>query len=290
VVGAHLDHLGTAGGVLHPGADDNASGIAALLALARAFVAGPPPERTVIFAAFDGEETGRLGSKRLAAELAAKESTVFAMVNLDTVGRLGEGKLLVLGTGTAAEWPHVFRGAGFVTGVPVEPVTADPGGSDQVSFQERGVPAVQLFTGPHADYHTAGDTADKVDILGLAKVVAVTREAVAYLASRPEPLTRTGEAPRPAGEGGERKVALGTIPDFAYAGTGVRLDGVVAGSAAERGGLAAGDVVVELNGEPLANLRAYSDALKRLTAGDRVRLTYVRAGERKTVEVEAASR
>ena len=292
VVGAHLDHLGRADGVLHPGADDNASGVAALLALARVFAAGPPPERTIVFAAFDEEEAGRLGSKRLAAKLAT-EGTVFAMVNLDSVGRLGEGKLLVLGTGTATEWPHVFRGAGFVTGVPVEPVAADPGGSDQVSFQEQGVPAVQLFTGPHADYHTAGDTADKVDVPGIAKVVAVAREAIAYLASRPEPLSgsaRAGAAPAAAGEGGARKVALGTIPDFAYAGTGVRLEGVVAGSAAERGGLLAGDVLVELNGQPIADLRAYSDALKRLSAGDHVRLTYLRGGERKTVEVEAAAR
>ena len=289
VVGAHLDHLGRADGVLHPGADDNASGVAALLALARAFAAGPPPERTIVFAAFDEEEAGRLGSKRLAAKLAA-EGTVFAMVNLDSVGRLGEGKLLVLGTGTASEWPHVFRGAGFVTGVPVEPVAADPGGSDQVSFQEQGVPAVQLFTGPHVDYHTAGDTADKVDVPGIAKVVAVAREAIAYLASRPEPLTRAGASPSATGEGGARKVALGTVPDFAFAGPGVRLEGVVAGSAAERGGLLAGDVLVELNGEPIADLRAYSDALKRLSAGDRVRVTYLRGTERKTVEVEAAAR
>ncbi|HEX5045093.1 MAG TPA: M28 family peptidase [Candidatus Polarisedimenticolaceae bacterium] len=290
VVGAHLDHLGRPGGVLHPGGDDNASGVAALLALARAFAAGPPPERTIVFAAFDQEEAGRVGSKRLAAKLAAGGATVFAMVNLDTVGRLGERKLLVLGTGTAAEWPHVFRGAGFVTGVPVEPVAADPGGSDQLSFQELGIPAVQLFTGPHTDYHTAGDTADKVDVPGIAKVVAVAREAVAYLAARPEPLTRAGAEVRAAGEGGARKVALGTIPDFAYAGAGVRLEGVVAGSAAERGGLLPGDVLVELNGQAVADLRAYSDALKRLSPGERVRLTYVRAGERKTAEVEAAAR
>jgi S1-C subfamily serine protease len=95
---------------------------------------------------------------------------------------------------------------------------------------------------------------------------------------------------RATGPGGARKIALGTIPDFAYGGPGVRLEGVVAGSAAERGGLLAGDVLVELNGEQMPDLRAYSDALKRLSAGDRVRLTYLRAGERKTVEVEAAAR
>jgi hypothetical protein len=292
VVGAHFDHLGSADGKLHPGADDNASGVAALLALMRSFAAGPPPERTLLFAAFDEEEQGRLGSARLVSELKGRGSEVFAMVNLDTVGRLGEGKLLVLGSGTASEWPHIFRGAGFVTGVPVEPVAADPGGSDQVSFQEAGVPAVQLFTGPHTDWHTPGDTADKVDVPGIAKVVAVAREAVAYLAGRAEPLTRPGAsvASGARGESSARKVALGTIPDFAFAGPGVRLTGVVAGSSAERAGLLAGDVLVEVNGEAVADLRAYSDALKRVSAGERVRLAYLRGQERRTTEVEATAR
>jgi aminopeptidase N len=210
-------------------------------------------------------------------------------VNLDSVGRLGQGKVLVLGCGTASEWPHVFRGAGFVTGIPVEPVAADPGGSDQVSFQERGVPAVQLFTGPHADWHAPGDTPDKVDVPGIAKVTAVAREAVAYLASRPEPLTRNGAAP--AGGGGEgRRVALGTVPDFAFAGPGVRLEGVVPGSPAEQAGLAAGDVLVELGGEAIADLRGYSAALKRLSPGDRVEVAYVRDGVRRAVQVEVVAR
>jgi S1-C subfamily serine protease len=131
-----------------------------------------------------------------------------------------------------------------------------------------------------------------VDVPGIAKVVAVAREAVAYLAGRAEPLTRPGAsvASGARGESSARKVALGTIPDFAFAGPGVRLTGVVAGSSAERAGLLAGDVLVEVNGEAVADLRAYSDALKRVSAGERVRLAYLRGQERRTTEVEATAR
>ena len=287
VVGAHYDHLGPG----RPGADDNASGVAALLELVRAFASGPPPGRSILFAAFDGEEAGRLGSRRLAAALARDGLEVHSMINLDSVGRLGEGKILVLGTGTASEWVHVFRGAGFVTGYPVESVAADPGGSDQVSFQEVGIPAVQLFTGPHLDYHAAGDTADKVDAEGIAKVTAVAREALEYLAGRVEPLTRSaaGSPPAPS-EGGGRKVSLGTIPDFSFAGRGVRLDGVVPGSPAERAGLGKGDVIVALGDTPVQDLRSFSEALRSLAPGERVRVTFLREGETRVAEAEVVAR
>jgi hypothetical protein len=299
VVGAHYDHLGDgwpearAGneGKIHPGADDNASGVAALLELARAFAAGSPPDRTILFAAFDGEEAGRLGSKRLVESLGREGTTVHAMVNLDSVGRLGAGKILVLGTATATEWVHVFRGAGFVTGAPVESVATDPGGSDQVSFQERGIPAVQLFTGAHPDYHAPTDTADKIDADGIAKVAAVAREAVEYLAGRIEPLTASaGRAPGSGDAGGSRKVSLGTVPDFAFGGEGVRLSGVAPGSPAERAGLAQGDVIVALGESETPNLRSFSEALERLDPGARVVVHFVRDGVRRTVEAEIVGR
>jgi hypothetical protein len=285
VVGAHYDHLGSG----HPGADDNASGVAALLELARAFASGPQPDRTILFVAFDAEEGGRLGSKRFVEDLKRDGIEARAMVNLDTVGRLGSGKILVLGTGTASEWIHVFRGAGFVTGFPVEGVASDPGGSDQVSFQEAGIPAVQLFTGPHLDYHAPGDTFDKVDVAGIAKVAAVAREAVEWLAGRAEPLTRTGATPA-GGDGSGRKVSLGTIPDFAFAGPGMRLDGVVPGSPAEKAGLAKGDVIVKLGDTETADLRAFSAALKALSPGSRVKVTFVRDGKQATAEAEIVAR
>lgn len=299
VVGAHYDHLGDgwpearAGneGKIHPGADDNASGVAALLELARAFAAGPLPDRTILFAAFDGEEAGRLGSRRLVESLGREGTTVHAMVNLDSVGRLGAGKILVLGTGSASEWVHVFRGAGFVTGAPVESVASDPGGSDQVSFQERGIPAVQLFTGPHPDYHAPNDTPEKIDAEGIAKVAAVAREAIEYLAGRAEPLTSTGARSAGAGESGSsRKVSLGTVPDFAFEGEGVRLSGVVPGSPAERAGLAQGDVIVALGEAETPDLRSFSEALKSLDPGARVVVHFVREGTRRTVEAEIVGR
>lgn len=285
VVGAHYDHLGTG----HPGADDNASGVAALLELARAFASGPPPDRTILFVAFDSEEEGRLGSRRFVEDLKRDGIEVRGMINLDTVGRLGAGKILVLGTGTASEWVHVFRGAGFVTGYPVEGVASDPGGSDQVSFQEAGIPAVQLFTGPHLDYHASGDTSDKVDAAGVAKVAAVAREAVEWLAGRAEPLTKTGSTPA-GGDGSGRRVSLGTVPDFAFAGPGMKLDGVVPGSPAEKAGLAKGDVIVKLGDVDTPDLRAFSAALKALAPGSRVKVTYVRDGKQATVEAEIVAR
>ncbi|GAB6064741.1 M20/M25/M40 family metallo-hydrolase [Deferrisoma palaeochoriense] len=298
VVGAHYDHLGYGWpdaraedrGKLHPGADDNASGVAALLELARA-VAGARPARTVVFVAFAGEEAGRLGSKHFVAQgRPVPPDRTLAMVNLDTVGRLGDGKLLVLGTGTAREWVHIANGAGYVTGVRVEPVARDVGGSDQVSFVEAGVPAVQLFTGPHADYHRPTDTPDKLDYTGLVRVVEVAREFVAYLADRREPLTPAdAKAPTPAGPG-RRKVSLGTVPDFAFPGPGVRLSGVTPGSPAEAAGLEEGDVIVGLGSEEIQSLADLGRALKAHAPGDRVEVVYRRNGEERRVEVELQER
>ncbi|MGD2112179.1 MAG: M20/M25/M40 family metallo-hydrolase, partial [Gammaproteobacteria bacterium] len=196
VIGAHYDHLGRgelgarAGerGVVHPGADDNASGVAVLLELARV-LGGKPQPRSLVFVAFTGEEAGRLGSQhyiRHATRYPADR--MVAMINLDTVGRLGERSLLALGTGTAREWSHILRGAGYVTGVPVTPVADDIGSSDQTSFIGAGVPAVQLFSGAHADFHRPGDTADRIDSAGLVKTAQVLKEVVAYLAVRPQAL------------------------------------------------------------------------------------------------------
>jgi len=212
VVGAHYDHLGEGWpdvrrenrGKIHPGADDNASGVAILLEVARLLAKERPPERTVIFAAFSGEEAGRRGSKHFVAQMKNfPTEKMIGMVNLDTVGRLGQNKLFVFGTGSAEEWIHLFNGISFVTGVPIQPAQKDLGTSDQVSFADAGVPAVQLNSGPNLDYHRPSDTADKIDPAGLTKVASVLKEAIAYLTTRPGPLTsllpqrRAGEPPPP---------------------------------------------------------------------------------------------
>jgi hypothetical protein len=301
VIGAHYDHLGLGmstgrsedRGKIHPGADDNASGVAVLLELARVLKESLSPDRSVVFVAFSGEEEGKLGSKYYVThEKQYPVTTCIGMINLDTVGRLGRKKLLVLGGGSAKEWVHIFRGAGFVTGVDAETVSEELDSSDQKSFQEAGVPAVQLFSGPHLDYHRPADTADKIDPAGLVKVASVTKEVVAYLAGREGPLSSTlrpGAATRSAPTT-ERKVSLGTIPDFAYSGKGFRLSGVVPGSPADAAGLREGDVIVAINGREVAGLKGYSDILKSLSPGDRITVTFLRDDRERTAEAVVKGR
>ncbi|MCX6551803.1 MAG: M20/M25/M40 family metallo-hydrolase, partial [Acidobacteria bacterium] len=184
ILAAHVDHLGLGWpdvrkgeeGEPHPGADDNASGVAVMLELARSLASGEKPPRTIVFIAFTGEEAGRLGSKYYVEHPVRPLTNVEGMINLDTVGRLGAQKLTALGTGTATEWQHICRGASFVTGVESRSVPDSIESADQVSFIEKGVPAVQIFTAAHADYHRITDTPDKIDVPGLVKVAMWVKE------------------------------------------------------------------------------------------------------------------
>jgi aminopeptidase N len=301
VVGAHYDHLGLGWpeareedkGKIHYGADDNGSGVAVLLELAKVLGKVLKPERSVIFVAFTGEEAGKRGSRHyLAKEKKYPAKKCVAMINLDTVGRLGDGKLLVLGGSSAREWSHIFRGAGFLTGVEVEMVSEDLDSSDHNSFLQAGIPAVQLFSGPHLDYHHPTDTADKIDAGGLVKVAALSQEVIEYLANRKELMTTTlkpgtSSASTPQSE---RKVSFGIIPDFAYRGVGCRIAGLVPGTPAESSGLREGDVIVMMDSREVRNLRDLSTILKSLNPGDRIPLTFLRGQEKITVEAEVIKR
>lgn len=303
LVCAHYDHLGRGyplshpgnAGKIHPGADDNASGVAVLLELARVMAEGERPDRPVLFAAFTGEECGMVGSRHLIA--AGKPFAVekmFAVLNLDTVGRLGAGRLLVLGASTAREWPFILMGAGYVTGLAHDLVNEALDSSDQAMFAAKGVPALHLFTPPHPDYHTPADTADKVDYAGLAKVAEYTSEITGYLAGRKDALTvpqtasaepgesRGAEAGPPAAAGGPpagaRRVGIGIVPDFAFQGAGVRVGAVTEGGPAAAAGFRAGDVIVAVGFRTVSGLKEYTEALKTLTAGQGIDVTVDREG------------
>lgn len=306
VVSAHYDHLGAGWpdvhkgdeGKVHPGADDNASGVAVMLELARLLASASPPARSIVFIAFSGEEAGRLGSRHYVEQAGLFPARqAIGVVNFDTVGRLGPRPVSVLGTGTASEWPHIFRGASFVTGVESLNVPNPPEASDQASFTALGVPGVQLFAGAHADYHRPTDTADKIDLAGLVKVATLAREAIAYLAERAEPLTAAagrggGQSPAAGGRqgGGQRRAGVGTVPDFAFEGPGVRVASVVAGSPAERAGIQAGDVLTAIDGREVADLRGYSELLRALEPGRKVRVVVRRDGKAQTLEVVLGER
>jgi len=293
IVSAHYDHLGFgwpdaragAKGQLHPGADDNASGVAVMLELAR-LLANARPERSVIFAAFAGEEAGLLGARHYvrAAQAAGAPfplSGHIANLNIDTVGRLADGKVTVFGAASARELPFIFMGAGAVTGVPVQSVMQEINASDHTAFVEAGVPAVQLFASQASDYHRPSDTAEKIDYAGLGKVAAVLKEAIDYLAARSEPLNFSGSVaaaqPRAAAApAAGRRVATGIVPDMTYQGEGVRVGSVQPGSGAEQAGLKSGDRLLVLAGVKTPNLRALADALRDLQPGQTVDVEFAR--------------
>jgi hypothetical protein len=320
---AHYDHLGFGWpdvrkgeeGKLHPGADDNASGVAVMLELAKSLAAGEKPQRTIVFVAFAGEEAGLLGSKHYVEHPVFPLDRTIGVINLDTVGRLLDKKVSVIATGSASEWQHIFRGAGFVTGVEGRMIPDALESSDQKSFIDKGVPAVQIFTDPHADYHRPGDTADKIDGPGLVKVATFVKEGIVYLGEREQPLTNTiasmkgvsptaaaaagaspsggaavGPAGAPAGAGQGRRVSFGTMPDFAFAGPGVKVAAVTPGSPAEKAGVKEGDVVLRVAGQDVANLQAYSAILRGLSPGQTVKVVLGRGGKEETLDVTLVER
>jgi aminopeptidase N len=301
VIGAHYDHFGRGEyadhdadrGKTHPGADDNASGIAVLLELARS-LRGKPLPRTLVFAAFTAEETGRLGSRHYVEHsVVYPANRIIAMLNLDTVGRLGDRPLVLFGTGSATEWVHIFRGAGYVTGVPVRAVADDFGSSDQTSFLEAGVPAVQFFGGVHEDIHRPGDTPDRIDPDGLVKVARVLYEATEYLAQRPGTLDSTlagSDKPVSASMPQTRRVSLGTVPDFTWSGDGVRLDDVRDGTPAARAGLQKGDIILGINEVPVESMRQYAESLRQLSPGDEIRIDFRRDGKQQRVITHVTAR
>jgi S1-C subfamily serine protease len=167
-----------------------------------------------------------------------------------------------------------------------------------MSFIEQGVPAVQIFTAAHGDYHRPGDTSDKIDVAGLVKVATFVREGLAYLAERPEPLTNTitpasGVAPRasvaPAAPA-TRRVSFGTVPDFGFPGPGVKVSGLVEGSPAAKAGIHAGDVVTRINDKDVVNLQEFSNMLRGLSAGQTVQVVLIRDGKELTMAVTLVER
>ena len=209
VIGAHYDHLGTGWpdvrqgneGEIHPGADDNASGVAVMLELARILGKGTRPERTVIFIAFTAEEAGLLGSDYYVANSHAYPAKkAMAILNLDTIGRLGDNAISIFGADSASEWASIFRGIDFISGIKTNINNRPFGVSDHINFHKIGVPGIQFFSGIHLDYHRPRDTADKVDSAGLVKVASVVRETVDYLTKRSKPLTsQLGQVSLPDG-------------------------------------------------------------------------------------------
>ena len=315
VVGAHYDHLGRTRDAVapeqgppgpdqyYPGADDNASGVALLVTLARradhargneSGSLPPVTARSCLFVAFAGEEVGLQGSAFLAKNLPVPRDSVDAMLNLDSVGRLREDKLYVAGVGSAVDFPSLVAAANRDSLA----LVVSRGGwdaSDHVSFNSIEVPVLFLFTGPHPDYHQPSDTWDRLSVDGLGKVAAFAGRLLDTLSEQsgcfPYQMVAevTSMTPAEGGAGGRRSW-LGTIPDFTEEVTGVKLAGVMEGSPAAVAGLAKDDILISLGGEAVADLAGLAHALRSYGPGERVLVAVLREGRRLEFEVTLAER
>ena len=317
IIGAHYDHLGHGGSgslaanstEIHHGADDNASGTAAVIELARAFAKEKKNKRTLIFIAFSGEEEGLLGSKFYVTNPIWPLERTIAMINMDMVGRLNENKLTVGGVGTANEWrdliansnktvlvstTHVF-GPGSIS----PPASTQPGPnkfalqlnddgfgpSDHSSFYGKQIPVLFLFTGTHLDYHKPSDTADKINYTGLLKVTDFAGILAAQIDENPA--RPTYAVAKSSGSMGQVRLAvsLGTIPSYGDTTDGMILDGVRDNSPASRAGLKAGDKIVKLAGKGVRNAMDYTYVLGSMKPGQEYEVEIIRGTERMTLKV-----
>jgi hypothetical protein len=306
VIGAHFDHLGRspmfamdpeAGDAIRNGADDNASGTAAVLDLARLLKANPP-RRSVIFVNFSAEELGVLGSSWFVNHPPVPIERMVAMLNFDMVGRLRNDKLIVYGTSTATELKAIVDSANAAPAGGTAMFRISGGGdgygpSDQSSFYAKDIPVLHFFTDLHEDYHRATDDADKINAGGEARVVDLALRVARVIADRPARLTFVHIAApvRTAVSEEGKQTYLGTVPDMGASETkGLLLTGVRAGSPADLGGLKAGDVIVELGGAAVKDLYSYSDALYAHKPGDIVKIVVLRGGQRRELSVTLGRR
>jgi hypothetical protein len=301
VVGAHIDHLGrgvtgaidvAAGDAIRNGADDNASGTAAVLELAR-LLRATPTRRSIVFVNFSAEEIGLIGSQYFVSHAPVPTDSIVAMLNFDMVGRLRGDSLIVYGVATAQELTALLHDANENVGLTIRGVGDGFGPSDHSSFYAKDIPVLHFFTNVHEDYHRATDDAFRINFAGTARVIALGERVVRQLDGRAARLTFVRSA-APAPVSGTRtgsNAYLGTIPDMAGGDVpGLRLTGVRAGSPADSAGLKAGDVVVELAGQPVTDLETYSKALYAQRPGDEVDIVVIRGGERLKVRVRLGRR
>ncbi|HEV8303695.1 MAG TPA: M28 family peptidase [Gemmatimonadales bacterium] len=290
VIGAHYDHLGLGGfgaldpdstGRVHNGADDNASGTAALLEIARLLaVRRPGPGRAIVLVAFSGEELGTLGSSFFVQHPVPQPvDSIYAMLNLDMVGRLRSARLLALGAATAREFPALLDSLNTPPRFDLRASGDGWGPSDHAVFFAARRPVLHFFTDLHADYHTSTDDWEKINATGLAQVAQFVADLAWALANRPGPLTFVdAPRPQPTAGGSGYGAYLGTIPDMTGSPGGVRITGVRAGSPAEQAGLRAGDVITAIGAKAVVNLYDMTDALRSHQAGDTVVIVAKREG------------
>jgi hypothetical protein len=291
VVGAHYDHLGRGNGGnslatrdeigrAHVGADDNASGTAAVIALAESLAQLPERRRHLLIALWSAEEIGLIGSNQFVTTPPVPIDQMAAYVNFDMVGRMQNNKLAAQATGTSPVWGSLIERANVRAGFDIS-LQADPyQPTDVSSFNQAGVPSLNFTTGAHTDYHKPSDTADKINYEDLDRVVdlaaGITRQLMAL--DSPPQFTKVEQSSQTASRTGLR-IFTGTVPDYTAEVKGLLLGGVIGGGPAEKAGLQKGDVIVEIAGRSITNIYDYTYALDLLKVDTPVKVVYRRGGK-----------
>ena len=286
IIGAHYDHLGygednnsTDPGVheIHNGADDNASGTAAIIELAKFVKDSKLTKNNFLFICFSGEELGLLGSKYFTENPTIPLDAVNYMINMDMIGRLDDAtkKIIVGGYGTSPKWSKILPEKTKSLSVKFDSTGVGP--SDHTSFYLKDIPVLFFFTGMEKDYHKATDDVDKINFVGEFRVIQYIEDIlkqtnndqkIAFLKTR-EPKMETAHF----------SVTLGFMPDYSYSGKGVKVDAVIEGKTAEKAGMKAGDVITQLGEYPINDIYGYMDALGKFKKGDATKATVVRGNE-----------
>jgi hypothetical protein len=291
IIGAHYDHLGMGGEgslyrgepAIHNGADDNASGVAVLLKVARMLQEWPEARDNYLIIFFSGEEMGLLGSNFFAKNPTLELEKVSYMINLDMVGRLREDKTLaVSGTGTTPVWPQMLNSLN--PGFELVLSESGVGPSDHTSFYLQDIPVLHFFTGQHEDYHKPSDDAEKLNYEGMEQIAGYIFELAKAMEGQEEIAFRktkneSEEVPR-------FKVAMGVIPDYLFGGKGMRIDGVSEDKPAQKAGLQKGDIVVQLGDSTVVDMMSYMRALSVFEEGDSTTVVVDRKGEKVTAGIK----
>lgn len=296
VIGAHYDHLGLGHdhnsldanptGKIHNGADDNASGVAGVIELARYYTSNKQKEKhNFLFICFSGEELGLYGSKKYCENPTVDLIKINCMINMDMIGRLSDStkKIVIYGVGTAADFVPMIDG--LKSSLSIKKDSSGVGPSDQTSFYLKNIPVLHFFTGQHSDYHKPTDDVEKINIKGEVLVLDYMQQLIAAIDNKPKmKFLRTKSTQVSPGKRG--KVTFGVMPDYTFDGKGMRIDGVTEGKPAFKAGFMPGDVITKVGETEVGNIMDYMQALSKLNAGTLVPVEVSRDGEKITLKVQ----
>jgi hypothetical protein len=296
ILGAHFDHLGFGedGGSrqvsgekqIHNGADDNASGTAALIELAKKLQSSKQKKYNFLFIAFSGEELGLNGSKYFSENPTIDLKTVNFMINMDMVGRLNDSTntLTVGGYGTSPQWSQIIDVNDKRSPFIIKIDSSGTGPSDHTSFYRKDIPVLFFFTGLHADYHKPTDDADKINYTGEMRIINFISSIISSTEKQEQKLVFTKTRETQTTTSARFSVSLGVLPDYTFPGTGVRIDGVSDGKAAQKAGMKAGDIIIQLGEHSVNSVENYMQVLGKFKKGDSTKVKFKRGQE--TVEAD----